>query len=69
MKKLAVRRIVKKNIIDKRMHTGSDMTTITQALDKEATFWVAAYAPNAAYIYDSIFCEVGMQIEPLTFWW
>jgi hypothetical protein len=56
MKKLAVRRIVKKNIIDKRMHTGNEITTITQDLDKEATFWVAASAPKAVYIYDSIFC-------------
>jgi hypothetical protein len=38
MKKLAVRRIVKKNIIDKRIHTGRDITTITQALDRDATF-------------------------------
>jgi hypothetical protein len=38
IKMLAVRRIEKKKIIDSRMHTGREITTITQAFDSEAIF-------------------------------
>lgn len=66
MKKLAVRRITKKNIIDNNIEIGIAITMITHVLDNDAIFCYAAYAPNAAYISYYIFDSVGMQITPLT---
>ena len=47
-KKLAVILISKTNIIANIIDNGIDITMITQVLDNDATFWVAASAPKAA---------------------
>ncbi len=63
---LAVSRIKNTKIIARRIDKGIEMRIITHVRDSDATFCDAAYAPNAAYTYLSIFSYVGMQTTPRT---
>lgn len=63
---LAVSRIKNTKIMASKIDKGIAIMIITHVRDKDATFWDAAYAPNAAYTYLSIFSYVGMQTTPLT---